>query len=424
MIQWMLNKLTNPNVAIRGALIAACLGILWIVLSFVLRFHILTDPNTDRQIGYLWSWNWSLVYTLLFPPIIYLVLMFFRLGPTIIENLIDYKMIINKRDLKIAESKHSLLDKYNQSVRFSLKIWLVLMSLSVLYSMTEWWHDSMIPLVKYSSLSEAQDRNIEIDWMIAHLIDNNINKYTNMAFTFSIFLLGQSLLISTGLLITVFSWNFCYFVFSLKDGALGYRVIPSLTSKDKRCGFELFEKYGVNLVILTLFIFIALYLVIVSNQFKNGNLDDTLSILDFLFRPYTSFSLFSLWTPIVTDPSTGAAIFGAFLILGMVFSFLFLVPALLARSSKEEIDTLFANKDFTNNISQKDMNAIAQTRDKMRIWPYNWMSFNQFIIILVIAFGGIIFYRLFPLLFIFFLWKIILAIKKELSEKASELKTR
>ncbi len=320
-------------------------------------------------------------------------------------------------------------NKLKESMRWPIRIWMVLSVIGFVASITESVYSSVIPLFTYDTEQQLREHKERIDWGVGVIIKEanpSAHKRTlNAAFSVLIWTFGQGVIISVGMLFLVFIIYYSFFLSGLKRDYISDAVVclPSFKGNDKRYGFEVFEEFSKSVFNIGILLFFTFYMVVIQHQFLETSTHDK-SILHFLFQPFLALLdgldgveeqhvVKLMFDPIFSlDPSTSLSILAGVTVIAVSFGFLFRILSDLASSSKSSVMSLI-NTDWVPPYAyeQQRVDAIGET---MVTWPSQWININKLTILLVFGLAGLVFYRIFPFLFLYYLLQIVYAIMKEM----------
>lgn len=396
---------------------------LWIWI-YALGLILLAEPVWDvgfltyngREVGYVAAINWSLVYGILLPLLLLLCLLLLYRFRMVLVEMVDKGMVVDATDATPLKKPDRLLDLWRRVLGIFLGAWLLVACFTTFLTVWEWKTTCYDLVTDYSTLAELKDARtpepVEVDWAIASLLEPQESTRTQV-WVFGIAAYAQqAVVIASGFL--------CVFI-SLAVGTLillasfggQLRFLPDLRDHDPRRGFQKFELLGYLLMLASIVIFSASYLVVIQNQYLVAEeAQDCANILVLIVQPIRdvarSFGADSSSIPwyviFVPDPiwnfSNGMVIVASILVmlavgLGVPCGLL----SIAAHSAKQYAIQL-SGRHSAQLASRFDISpAELPDRLKMRWWPFAYPGFNLMIVAQAIVFLSIFWYRLAPFLF-------------------------
>jgi hypothetical protein len=387
---------TPPHI---GAGLAAAAGLLLLVLSSALNlFDVTYDTKkvVQRQVGYFYCLNWSVVYTIVFPITFYFILSAYQRVPHLVGDLVAKGMIRHFDTMEIAEPKE-VSGIVAESHPYFTTLGVVL---GVVISYVEVILANIIPLC-----GGAWDpSNPANDWGEAALIRRQgfWHLFANGGFDLAAFSL-QAFALSVTLVFFFWFFDLAHRL-PLALKLLRLLVTPDPRSRDSRRGFEVFQQIVEPLLYASIGAYAMCYLSRSTKLFFTTS--KIKHIGDFVM---TEFGKAYVWPP---NPSAIFAIkpedvapppdvFGmlvtmaGFILLAIVAIVLAWVLRELASDGRSEVFT-WLNKNPRSVLPGPNMPARKTTIDrleKMSIWPLGYPPLNAFAFTLLIFLFSLVAYR-------------------------------
>lgn len=383
------------------------LGIALAAISGPLKIDKVLQPE-DKEVGYLLAPNWILSPILLFPLLGLLTFLLVRQIDEALPKLIRSRMVVNRGSRKAARTTQSLKRRFYTILGGLLPVWLLLSALASVVSYDEWSTICAAPLDDMQSLEDVRQYNdntsgkkIEVDWSIAGVFKENVDRQSNKRFSFAALVVLQSLELWVLALFLIVTMAFGAFILSLSLGKRS-RLVPNLKSEDPRKGFELFEGAGFLILMAVLVTFLALYFTKLQNTFMR--VEGSPHIFEFVFGPVREViaagkgqaladlgGLIELVQGMSDFSSTWANIGGLFSvsILWIVVPFLLLLASayVAQRLMTELLDpAALAASDFRREFGVTKSDAVTAL-DEMSYWPYRYFRVNFFLGLAVLLTG-------------------------------------
>lgn len=384
-------------------MLSTFLGLLWLVASAALGIGSLTVNG--KEVGFLLSLNWSLNYLIVLPLLLLAFPILVQLSVKALGRMLENRMLVTVHQGTgvVFSDRAVLLALYSKFVGFAVLIALTMSLIGTIYSIHEWLYASAIPLFKCEAVAACPELKIgesEADWSVGTLIDPSVDRYGNAAFSFLVFLLGQSVIVAVGLFFVCYTT--CFAIFLLHIGITGAvaagqpQLIPSVLSEDPRRGFEHLEGFGLTAMLMGTLFYVAVYLSATQNIYLRVDAGAT-SIFGFLFGILDS-RMFEHLIPI------GRSTVGPLVLPLVVLVCSGVIPLLLlqltAISARERARDYRATLVGWMGLTVNELDALAQKVEGMKVWPYSWLTLNKFVAFLLAGMVGLLYFRLLPYMFV------------------------
>lgn len=355
-----------------------------------------------KEVGFVWALNWSVIYVVAFPTIIFLMIVSFQNIDSTLRRLVRTGMVVGQGWKPVSEDM--LIRDWRLALARSLPWAGALCALVAVQSLTEWYFMSGSHLAAGAFSPEFD----EYDWSVAALLQGgsrHVSPAVNGAFSLVAYVVQG---VSAAIVLCFFAFIFAFsnMVYRYARQSTVVRLIPAIDSEDNRCGFSVFESFFKNALYVAMMVFVILYLMQVQNLYLRseapnlalfllGGIGDALHVsvsgqleqgLDIL-----AGTLFSIGDS--SNLTSTAAIF-----LGVVLVMVILLgPAYVlnfaARQSRNEIRS-YIEANGTGTLSKLTAAECLQRLDRMEFWPVKWPRINHMVGFLVFAFLCLLFYRL------------------------------
>lgn len=429
----------NP---IWGATVSLCAGMMISIASFPTHLAFVSyDAGNGlmKQVGFIPSLNWSIVLVSLFPTAIYTALRSCRQLNKTILSLPNVRMLATKdwQPAKPADAEMLLAQVWSAAAPVGIIFFLAGLCVGF------WDYKAVVldALLSGALPIAPGDADFvkELDWSIAALFgpisDDAVPSVTaNLVFSSVAYLLlfvQLSLLLSFyGLLI-----GLSVVLSRLSDDALPVRLIPDVTSSDRRRGFQRYSTFFLGVLSVSLIAYLCCYLMRVQNLFLRdrtyGRLDqmifnDLSSILSDrvgLFDDLPSFfselseALFQFSDAIFMTGNLAdtQAYLGIGLILILVFLIVLAFFSILRGTAEEsrqlvhqEIELGDAKPRIEQFYGLSAPTVMARVEpDGMDEWPLKWPKLNAFIAYMALGLACFFFIRLALLWIALQLWQLL-----------------
>ncbi|NNE40909.1 MAG: toll/interleukin-1 receptor domain-containing protein [Marinicaulis sp.] len=422
-------EIPRPLIAISIFAVAMMFGIVMLLIANAIHIGFFTwTPSAGaerldtgaKEIGFYSAINWSLATLVLMPAawtLIYLALASLR---DAWDEMIMERMLV-ATDFSPVASDHKSVQTFQKHLRlFVIGGIAIVTALMVMLSMSD---HAQVAGQFYGNPSETQklDRldsngypleaaNIERDWMVASFLStpqaDKVNITHNNAFALTTYIvyvgLGIGSLLSFGLVIIGVGAAF------LRGVAQNYglQIIPSITSIDRRCGFEAMQRFFGYAYTVALIGCVMIYLMGVQNLYLRS---PDPSIFAFMSPDFAAFQDASNWREAV-DAAIGflfaenvakgtrnvyAWIFGFFIFAVFIGGYLIFLRqgafhgrSIVLNELRSDSSTLSQQLANTN-----EQNVIARL-NAMHIWPLTQPSLRASLAIMAALIASFVFYKL------------------------------
>jgi hypothetical protein len=385
-------------------------GLVLVVGSYLLGIdHLATPPDAiysgtdglEREVGYIPALNWSITYLLLFPLSLYFMLssvqgIAYALGELHARGMVrNNESIINEPIIRRAW--------INGSASRTRLLWIFSFIGPIIYSVGEWFRNNLLRQFGHGPQALYPD----YDWGLAGVMLNwsTSRKILNVAFDCVAFCTEGALLAT----------SFAFFIIlldvrrTLQKRADTY-IVPDLSSKgvtdvdDVRRGFEVFSVPLQHMLLSALTSYLICYLVRLENAYMHGTGAPDLvkfisgekiaDIVVFAFSDWKHLpaELLRLLEP---GPNPIRAVL-ACAVFGLVSMFSLIVIISTVRTAAAEA-RINAGKHFaakSTPLFGGPIDAEIDRAQSMQIWPISYIGLNALIVVTLLAFVSLYFYRI------------------------------
>ncbi len=404
------------------ALLAAALpGFVLFVGSYLLNLdHVMAparapfvgpDPRADgvtqfsvREVGYVPALNWSLTYLLLFPAALYFKVTAIQGTARALDHLHRRGMWRNSSNRHVRRQVVTESWIVGNSAR-AIFIFAFGIVVPVVYSIGEWLQNNLLPLWHGSPPHGWPPAQIPYyDWGLAGVMCQwgLGHRMVNAAFDLVAFA-DEGLLIAS---------TFIFFLLILDLGRVMPRppagsalvLIPDLTAKDVRRGFEVFEEPLQQMLLSALLALVICYLVRLEGLYMNGV--GSSSLVEFLSKNSTFDIVGKVFTDPKVLPSLVPTLFNvgpdsfrgvlAWTVSGLISLLCVCVVVMTVRSSAN--DARASAVEYFATRSEPLFGGSAEEErgrlESMEVWPLRYLRLNLLIGLAVLAFATLYFYRI------------------------------
>lgn len=400
-------------------------GAIMLVISVVAgvgEYELILPSGIKKQVGYLWALNWSFMFLLGFPIMLFFMLETADSLRRTLDRLVENRMIV---DPAWQPAELQVLDA--ERARFwhnSATAGLILLVALTAYCLSEWYAVSGRYLIANELPIEPGQKHFfdELDWSVAAVLKGPehsevVFRIVNAVFSFvNYLLLGVYLSVVFTYYAMLIMYADMFRRLSQANVSGKCRIIPDVNDSDPRRGFGLFKRVFQRVLFATLLGFFMAYFMNLQNAFLRSESPDIMSFVSGDLA--NGFSLFANGKIIDGLADLAGTIFSAPHMLNltsawavlMVFGFFSLVALALAwtlsqTAERSRDDLRVFIRDEANTITQlTELNrdtAIerlsewdSENETGMVIWPFGWPRLQELLVFL--AFGAIctILYRL------------------------------
>jgi hypothetical protein len=391
------------------------LGLVLILASRALHIHLFTTTygaTVSRQVGYLGALNWSIGYTVLFPLVAFLMLVALQSVPKALRNIGALRMIRSAIDFRPV-SADELIQQWQEDSRIVRLLVFGGIAVAMLSALGEWAINNLGPLLQQNLIASIP----EVDWGLAAAIPDSAFAGSHPAHT-GWYLAGNAAFdlacfAFQGIVIASI-WSFFILMSDLPrlllNESAGYRIVPRLTTEDRRCGFEAFEDVLQNALLAGLVTFLMLYLSRVQKLYMRS--DGAHSIADFtandLFIGLTQgvaglfhFSSDSRVLFDINSSSRYAPPVGDILLLVALFlvcAFVFLLTAYTvrqcARRANRQAQEYLDADPQRMLFAEMPRETEAMRLREMTFWPMQYPSLSFLTLLILFCATTFVWYRL------------------------------
>jgi hypothetical protein len=368
-----------------------------LLVSFPLHIAFFTPalPGlVQRQMGYVAAINWSLGIGFFAPVMVYFCISAYRSIPSTLESLSNANMVVDSSWSRIPPAE--INSNWETTLkRCVLGPGLFLTSIVILACAAEWVATSAHPLIAGNYRIAAEN---EFDWSVGVLFNSAspamVLRVANALFSLVCFTL-QALAVAC--LVQFYLMCFAFAVFMQ-----GSRVIPSLRSHDKRCGFENFEPFLQNVLLGALFGTLLFYTSRLQNAYLHTDRKDG-SLLTFVIpdilagTKLTGRNLASVGDALQSAFSdySDAMVFigGLIVVLGTLF-IVFIVLRGSAIEGRIRLKQHLENDPIDlGSLGIKSAEEGLTKLDQMHVWPLEYLSLNALLLLSLLIILSLFFYR-------------------------------
>jgi hypothetical protein len=201
------------------SIISITIAFMMLLLSQILGVGslIYKTNGIDKQVGFLWSPNWTITYVVLFPLYLCLFAVLTERREFVIRSFIQARIITAPDGTAV--SPDQLAEKWRTVLkRISLPLWVIL-ALVVIQTTTEWTSYCLLPLLK-GELGRGA-----VDWSTLAIVQpNDVNKWNAIVFSAIAYLyMGFALFVYEAILVYIAA--VAWFVSSIGDPAGDFRLV-------------------------------------------------------------------------------------------------------------------------------------------------------------------------------------------------------
>lgn len=332
-----LGELLERTAKSRGPLDLSILSIvgafLLLLLSQILGLATLTykADGIEKQVGFLWSPNWSIMYLVLLPLYLCLFAILAERREYTLRSFLQARIIIGPNGASVSEEH--LFGKWRKVLaRISVALWALLIAV-IIQTTSEWVSYCLVPLLK-GDLGKGT-----VDWStISILMPSEVNQWNAIVFSGVAYLyMGFALFIYLAVL--VYAASFAWFLNSIGDPTGDFRLIL----RDTELGNRLSD-IAMNIYACIVLGFCAFFLMRLEAKYLQS---DHRYISDLWFN---DVRLFIDWlrrdTPISSDqtfrkaeiPSEWTSLTGIVFTLLMLFSVVYLLYEAFEKAREYYLD--------------------------------------------------------------------------------------
>ena len=421
--------LPRPLIAISVFAVALMVGIVMLVIANAIHISFFTwTPIAGaelletgaKEVGFYYALNWSLAMLVLMPTawtMIYLALASLR---DVEAGMIERRMLVTKDFAPVTADHHGV-----QALRKHLSYFVVggigiVTALMVLLAMSDhaqvagqFYGDEGVR-VKLDRIDgegfALEAANIERDWMVASFLTSPqtdvVNVTRNNAFALANYIIyvgmGIGSLLSFGLVMIGLGAAFMRGVAQ----NYGLQIIPSLSSKEPGCGFDVVERFFGYAFAVALIGCAMIYLMGIQNLYLRS---PDPSIFAFLTPDFSALASNASWSDKIDalvgflfSDSVGkgtrnvyAWVFGFFIFAVFIGGFMAFLRNGAHHSRAVVLAALKNQADFPlEQLSRDDAETIASRLGVMRIWPLKRPSLRMSYLIMGAFVASMVFYKL------------------------------
>jgi hypothetical protein len=373
------------------------------------------EPGQEKQVGFALAPNWGLTSFLLMPAAVGLVLLGIESFRGAVDKMLDRGMLRTTGYRRVTARSESV-KKLSQSIhRWSIWCGLVIFIFVFVAMAFDYYDVSAKHLLAKEPCTDVNDLTkyplsdpyLERDWSIAACLNttdgSNPGRVVNAIYT------GIAYFIYPTILTAFVIWSFVFVFFIgafFRERALSEQkllLIPDLTTKDSRRGFESLEPLYTNFCLLSLVSILILYSMILQNVFLR--LEDVDNIWDLIKSGYAhalgAAAILQGGEDILTVLSEevgfyfaandfnvqafiGVILMGCLILLLYAGCIRMLLTA--ARQSGEQLRQAIQTGKFDTEaeLGLSSDDAIKRL-DEMDVWPVRWISLRTLLFVVAVS---------------------------------------
>lgn len=399
------NILSIPAPIIAG--VSSLIGVVLCVLSVAVDLHQVERPS-GQMVGYIPAINWSFGFSVLFPLVIFFFFSAFQCLPPIFKRLEYLQMISNTRKKRwVLSNANAFQKEWQKLLSPAIKIAFTLSMVVIIGSMAEFVFNSAIPLINGNITSMAESN--QADWDVGSLLKGKVDyasRAGNILFTFlaySIQGLEGAVIIS----FVVYLIAFSTLIYKNTTGPKHISILPSMRSKNNKCGYEVFQ----NLLDNSLYGLLASFLLFYCSRLQNIYLrTDYNTFYEFLTkdllwgvsfasaRKAGKLSIEDFQMLLTTSEGDFSSVISVFGICTLLFAIGFLLVFLLRNSAKNSRDLfndylLSIENDPVELTDLSNKECLAKLSE-MKFWPIDYVTPNRLLILFFFSVLTLIFYKI------------------------------
>ncbi|NOX95677.1 MAG: hypothetical protein GXP04_11470, partial [Alphaproteobacteria bacterium] len=373
-----------------------------------------------KEVGFYYALNWSFATLFLMPAawtLIYLALSGLR---NAWADMASRRMLVTNNFTPVAADHPGFRTLQNHLRLFVVGGIVTVTTLMVVLSMSDhaqvagqFYGDTgkTAKLDRIDAEGYAlETANIERDWMVASFLStpkpDKVEVNLNNAFSLTTYMIyvgfGIGSLFSFGLVMIGVGAAFMRGVAQ----NYGLQIIPSLASDDRRCGFEVMQRFFTYAYLVAFIGCVMIYLMGIQNIYLRS---PDPNIFVFLAPDLTAFENPSNWRDRI-DAAIGflfsdnvakgtrnayAWIFGFFIFAIFIGGFMFFLRQGAAHGRRVVLTEIRSRGVLRlEALTNKDEQTVIAQLNKMRIWPLDQPSLKASLIIVGLLVASFIFYKL------------------------------
>lgn len=391
-------------------------GILIAGVSFLLGFGEFTyvldmdSQRIEKEVGYLWAFNWSVAFIFVYPAIAAVGLQALREANQIGDQLSARCMAIDQ-SWRLAEFGQTG-DAFRKALHRAIGISLVTGAILIAYACWEFYSvvgHHYFAGAHFPDAISIDDPYQERDWSVAALLTpaHGLAPPIWPNFAFSAFVYLAMVGFGASLVLGVF---ICFLAvtataYGMSGSTERLRLTPDLREPvsrralDPRCGFELFQQL-IQLALLAVALsFCALYLIHLQNLYLRA--PDS-HILDYLLPADASGQGLAVMTlggslrEAISNLNSAIAYLTATVLFAGVLFGLALTLRISARQGRAIMLARLEDPEqpLPEWLAEYERTDLLDRLDEMRLWPAKWPRLNHILAALALAATAFVFVRI------------------------------
>lgn len=387
-------------------------------IAFMRYDFIGPSGNVNKNVGYLYALNWSVVSVLLLPFSLAIIAINSTEFERILDQLLDENRIITKNFIALTDVQKN---KLKNTISTATNTTFLIGFISSLTLASFDFNHSVVQIILNPSnaphICPIPADNVEVDWSIGSVIDpQGISVYANIIFSLIAYAYVPG--IGMGIVAGFFCALVGFFV-GLRVHCIynNYLLIPDVYSADRRRGMDLFSDLFIVAGILSILSFFSCYFLLTQNYFLRS-CDETIfqfltphSIRD--FQSGTSHGT-SDWLRLILGDllaigpfnlKSTIAIFLVFLSKVMCLGLSYYVLYTTARQGANRLKSALVAQDPENVQAlsflvpgdDEHRQKILKNMENVTFWPIEQINIKFACLVTGLCFIIIVFYLCWPL---------------------------
>lgn len=400
-------------------------GVMLIIFSFLIgvgNVELVTSGDQTKQVGYVFSLNWSFSFVLGFPMLTFFMLEAVAGQQRTLSRLVDRKMIVDRYWQPVGIG--ALQAERTRFWQRTTIIGLLAVGFSFTYCLVEWYLVSGRFLLGSATPIKVgeTDSFYELDWSLAAALTLSDTSEVSSPVWNAVFGLVNYLLLAMYFSVvlafygTVILYAELFNRLSRGEVMGNLRIIPYVNDDDPRRGFNVFEPVFRRIIYATSVGFLLCYFMNVQNLYlrdgsanigafvleevklgfsfavKNNTSEGLLQVVNSLFEIGHILNVTSVWGIVIVSCVLWLIVFSTGWVLSEV-----------ARRSGEDF-SVYVRQDARNLELLTELDRAEclarlkrwNRREKtgMQVWPFGWPNLRQLVWWLVFGVACIVLYRI------------------------------
>ena len=400
-------------------------GVLLIIVSFLIGVgdvELQTNPDSSKQVGYVFALNWSFSFVLGFPMLMFFMIEAVTGQQHTLNRLVDRRMIVDQAWQPVGID--ALTEEYTRFWRRTTIIGGATAAFSLTYCLVEWYMISgRFLLLNAEPISPSDSHYFyELDWSLAAVLPNSdanidISPKLNAAFALVNYLL---LGLYFSIILTFYGMVILYAEmfnrFSRGQGAGNLRIIPDVDEEDPRRGFSVFEPVFRRTLFATMVGFLLCYFMNLQNLFLRDEspnigvfvVDDIQLGFSVITKGHIGEGISKIATSLfeVGHILNVTSVWGIVIVCCVLWLILLCTSWILsevARRSREDLSIYIRDNakelQRLTHVGHKECLSRLKPWSKelergMKTWPFGWPSVRQLLWWLLFGIICIVLYRI------------------------------